>query len=176
MPSGGTLTFYGIISYDNKSTDLPSTAWPCRIRHVPRLVEPKLEINLSDYQPTINAIREKQYGNLISRYELQRENLSRTTQSRGAFRRVYNFLTYQDDNQQESEEQHNKNGVAEGDIEARKQDILYRNWIDLAPSTKQNLLIFEDEKFQLRTSVNGIKEVNDLVSLPNRFSFFVCFV
>jgi hypothetical protein len=42
---------------------------------------------------------------------------------------------------------------------------IYRSWCDLQGSTQQNLLLFEDENFRLRNTVEGESEVKELVSM-----------
>lgn len=116
--------------------ELPSTAWPCRLRHVPNQAVPKLEFDDAPFISGIAALKAARYGARLSSYNPPSED-------------VYDVM-FDEVAQTPTEE------------EVRMKE-LHAQWVDLHAATKHNLIQFEQPNFRLPSTATGHREVKNLV-------------
>lgn len=123
----------------NHRVELPSTAWPCRIRHAKGRTTPLLEVDPTSFQESINILKKLRYGGSMAGY---------VPPSDDTFADV---LT-------------GKPQSTASQADMQKLEI-YNKWADLHPLTKQNLLRFEEKDFKLPAKAKGEVDVRILVSI-----------
>ncbi|GBE87120.1 hypothetical protein SCP_1003670 [Sparassis crispa] len=145
------------------SDELPSTAWPCRLQHVKGQARPSLEIDASYFRLAIEQLKQHKYSILMDNFKPPDDDPF-----------AMSFDTDDDDDDQFGSFE----GIATPTPESQDtshQMQLYNKWVDLHPTTKANLRLFEQESFVLPVCANGEREVskllaqlNDIVRLCNR--------
>lgn len=92
----------------------------------------------------------------------------------------YNPKSVQAENSIESDDQERGPGIdyLESDMSENgptltehTKKIIYNDWVDLSPSTKENLLCFESPDFSLSEEASGLEDVKTLV---RHKLFFMC--
>ena len=121
--------------------DLPSTAWPCRLRHVEGQRVPELQFQADPFLSALTKLQGHQYGQKMRTYQPPSENLFDALLSDALF----------DALSEPSEEE----------VELRK---IHSEWIDLHADTRSNLLKFESPSFHLPRQATGEQDVKNLVS------------
>jgi len=116
--------------------ELPSTAWPCRLRHVPHQTIPKLEFDDGPFISGVAALQRAQYGAKLQAYEPPSDD-------------VYDVM-FEGETEPPTPEE----------VELKE---LYAQWVDLHAATKKNLLEFEKPSFRLPAAANGQAGVKKLV-------------
>ena len=129
----------------NTIAELPSTAWPCRLRHVEGQRVPELHFNADPFLSALKRLQYHQYGQKMQTYQPPSENLF--------------DLLLSDDLYASSE-------PSEEEVKLR---TIHSEWIDLHAVTRSNLLKFESPDFYLPRQASGAREVKNLVS-PIRHS------
>ena len=114
------------------------TAWPCRLRHVEGQSVPELQFEAEPFILALRKLQAHQYGRKMQTYQPPSEN-------------IFGALT-SDDPSEPSEE------------EALLRTI-HSQWVNLHPSTRENLLMFETPGFELPRLATGDRYVKILVSL-----------
>ena len=130
----------------NTIADLPSTAWPCRLRHVEGQRVPELHFQADPFLSALKKLQDHRYGEKMRTYQPPSENLFDALLSDALF----------DALSEPSEEE----------VELRK---IHSEWIDLHAHTRSNLLKFEKPDFYLPRQATGEQDVKNLVS-PARHS------
>ncbi|KAH7918876.1 hypothetical protein BV22DRAFT_1134271 [Leucogyrophana mollusca] len=135
------------------SDELPSTAWPCRVRHVRGQAMPSLEIDAPYFQEAIVGLQSKKVGFMMKGYSPPGEK---------------NLFSALFEDSQES------NIGTAAEITLKRE--LYKSWVDLHPKTKENLLKFEKNGYHIAEVASGedhvvdlLAQVNDIVRLCRRF-------
>jgi hypothetical protein len=118
-----------------KEAELPSTAWPCRLRHVPGQTVPELTFDSGPFFGGLAALQKARYGAKLETYEPPSED-------------PYDAM-FADEGE-----------PSEDDVKLRE---LYSKWVDLHAATKRNLSEFEDPRFELPKRARGHKKVKQLV-------------
>ncbi|KAH7927606.1 hypothetical protein BV22DRAFT_268537 [Leucogyrophana mollusca] len=131
------------------SDELPSTAWPCRVRHVRGQLTPSLEIDAAYFQRAINSLQHKKYGAMMQNY--------RPVADIDLFSALLDDDVFLEDDQHIEEDLHLINEKRE----------LYQRWIDLHPTTKNNLLRFERSGYRIAEWASGHDHVVDLLAQVN---------
>jgi hypothetical protein len=98
------------------TTELPSTAWPCRLRHVEGQTVPELQFQAEPFLAALKKLQAHQYGRKMQTYQPPPENMFEALLS--------------DAPSKPSEEE----------ILLR---TIHSQWIDLHAVTRDNLLKFE---------------------------------
>jgi hypothetical protein len=128
-------------SFSEQATDfteeLPATAWPCRLRHVPDQKIPRLEFDDGPFKSGLISLRIARYGEKLRTYQPPSEN-------------IYDVMF-----EGEVEE------PTAAEIQLKE---LHAQWIDLHAATKKNLLEFESPDFCLPSKATGYDNVKTLVS------------
>ena len=116
------------------AVDLPSTAWPCRVRHIKGRMVPTLELDVKPFQDAIVKLQGRHYAKMMANY---------TPPSDDPFAAVLagTRLTASDTQKLE----------------------VYNKWADLHQTTKDNLTLFENPKFKLPGKTKGEANVAVLV-------------
>ena len=140
------LTLVLLYTILNTIADLPSTAWPCRLRHVEGQRVPELHFQADPFLSALKKLQDHQYGQMMRTYQPPSENLFDALLS--------DYLS--DALSEPSEEE----------VMLRK---IHSQWIDLHAITRSNLLKFESPRFQLPRQATGEQDVKNLVS-PMRHS------
>ncbi|KLO15087.1 hypothetical protein SCHPADRAFT_279938 [Schizopora paradoxa] len=132
------------------SDELPETSWPCRVRHSPQTEHPFLDVNPALFLEALGTLQTKKFGTKAREHTF--------SASVGSL----------EDNASEDED---KPRAPPPDLENDPRAI-YEKLVDLQPKTRENLLRFEKENFVLRTHVEGLEtihevlqELNDIVRL-----------
>ena len=120
------------------STGLPSTVWPCRLRHVQGQTEPRLEYDQRPFLLGISSLRKEKFGEKLQTYSPPSENL-------------FDDMSSDIEKAPPTEEETKLRGI-------------HAHWINLHSQTKANLLQFEKEEFQLAEDASGEVAVTTLVS------------
>jgi hypothetical protein len=141
-----------VLVYILYHTELPSTAWPCRIRHVPGQLEPKIELDTSHFQEGIDALFAKQYGRALKTY---------TPPDDDPFAVLFDEF---DNNGSDIGDEMKSIGGQEKETESELR-VLYSKWIDLHPFTKDNLTKFEEGGYKLASTASGYEDVIKIVSI-----------
>ncbi|KIM23880.1 hypothetical protein M408DRAFT_332082 [Serendipita vermifera MAFF 305830] len=131
------------------SGELPSTAWPCRLRHVPGQTIPQLEFDDGPFLSGIAALQREKFGAKLRLYQPPSEN-------------IYDVM-FEGEPEEPSPE------------EIRLKE-LHAQWVDLHVATKKNLLEFEKPDFHLPSRATGhedvkklLSQLNDIVRLCHKF-------
>ena len=125
----------------NTITELPSTAWPCRLRHVEGQTDPQLQFMADPFLSALKKLQDHQYGRMMRTYQPPSENLFDSLLS-----------DWQSDALSEPSEE---------DLKLRE---IHSEWIDLHAYTRRNLLEFENPRFRLPAQATGERDVKNLVS------------
>ena len=112
----------------NIVTELPSTAWPCRLRHVEGQTVPELQFQAAPFLAALTKFQAYQYGRRMQTYEPPPENM-------------YEALLAGTPSEPSDEE-----------ILLRR---IHIQWIDLHAATRDNLLKFENPEFRLPRMATG---------------------
>jgi len=121
----------------NITAELPSTAWPCRIRHVEGQTVPELQFQAQPFLVALRKLQGRQYGRKMRTYQPPPDNIFEALLS--------------DAPSEPSEEE----------VLLRK---IHSQWIDFHAATRDNLLKFETPGFKLPRMATGEWEVKTLVS------------
>jgi hypothetical protein len=119
--------------------ELPSAAWPCRLRHVEGQTIPELQFQAEPFLAALKRLQAHQYGRRMQNYQPPAENM-------------FEALLSDDPPEEPSEEE----------ILLR---IIHSQWINLHVVTRDNLLKFETSGFKLPRMASGEQNVKTLVSL-----------
>ncbi|KDR69840.1 hypothetical protein GALMADRAFT_230492 [Galerina marginata CBS 339.88] len=132
------------------SDELPSTAWPCRLRHVPNQSIPTLMFDPKPFQEGLNNLQDKKIGSKMQDYKPLSDDPFDDT---GDTNVLDPLMT-----------------------ESEDYAGIYYNWKDLHQKTRENLLEFENPNFKLLSNVEGrdqvaklLGQLNDIVRLCHRF-------
>ena len=125
----------------NTIAELPSTAWPCRFRHVEGQIVPQLHFQADPFLSALRNIQDNQYGQKMRTYQPPSENL---------------FHSLLSDSQSDA--------LSEPSDEEVKLRKVHSAWIDLHANTRSNLLKFENPDFYLPGQATGEQDVKNLVS------------
>ena len=125
------------------TAELPSTAWPCRIRHVEGQTVPVLRYQVKPFLVALKRFRRHQYGRKMQTYQPPSEDP---------------FEAFDFDAPSEPSE------------EETLLRTIHSQWIDLHAATRDNLLKFETPGFRLPRMANGEQNVKDLVSFVSYHS------
>ena len=125
----------------NTIAELPSTAWPCRLRHVEDQRVPELHFQADPFLSALQKLQVNKYGQKMRTYQPPSENL---------------FDTLLSDNLSDALSE-----PSEEEVKLRK---IHSEWIDLHANTRSNLLKFESSRFQLPGQAKGEQDVKNLVS------------
>ncbi|KAH7927605.1 hypothetical protein BV22DRAFT_1127292 [Leucogyrophana mollusca] len=148
------------------SDELPSTAWPCRLQHVNGHPTASLEIDASYFQGAIGVLKTHKYGSMMANFMLPPD--------------VDPFAGVLDGDHSDDDECDMGNvnvtlNEAHTQEQARLREI-YTNWIDLHPTTKANLLRFEQDDYEIPGKACGedgilqLAQVNDVIRLCHRLN------
>ncbi|KAG8796745.1 hypothetical protein FRC17_007956, partial [Serendipita sp. 399] len=121
------------------SDELPSTAWPCRLRHVPGQKIPELTFDDGPFVSGLKALQKAQYGVRLKSYEPPSDD-------------SYDFML-----QPETR-------VEEEDSTLKE---LHAQWADLHAATRQNLDKFERPGYILPNKARGHADVKALLGILN---------
>ena len=121
----------------NITAELPSTAWPCRLRHVDGQTVPELQFQAEPFLVALKKLQAHQYGRKMRTYQPPPENMFEALLS--------------DAPSEPSEEE----------ILLR---TIHSQWIDLHAVTRDNLLKFEQPGYKLPRMATGEQNVKTLVS------------
>jgi hypothetical protein len=132
--SGDYRTPHTILSI---TAELPSTAWPCRLRHVDGQTVPELQFQAEPFLVALKKLQSHQYGRKMQTYQPPPENMFEALLS--------------DAPSEPSEEE----------VLLR---TIHSQWIDLHAVTRDNLLKFEIPGFRLPRMATGEQNVKTLVS------------
>ena len=119
------------------TAELPSTAWPCRVRHVEGQTDPELQFQAEPFLVALKKLQDCQYGRKMQNYQPPPEDMFEALHS--------------DAPPVPSEEE----------ILLR---TIHSQWIDLHAVTRDNLLQFETPRFRLPRMATGEQDVKVLVS------------
>ena len=119
----------------------PSTAWPCRLRHVEGQRVPELHFHADPFLSALKKLQHHQYGEKMRTYKPPSEDIFEA------------LLSDAPDAPSEPSEE---------EVELR---TIHREWIDLHANTHSNLLKFENPDFHLPRQATGEQDVKNLVSL-----------
>ena len=135
------MTLILLITILNTTAELPSTAWPCRLRHVEGQRVPELQFHADPFLSALKKLQHHQYGEKMQTYKPPSEDMFEAL-----------FSDAPDAPSEPSEEE----------VELR---TIHREWIDLHVVTHSNLLEFENPDFHLPRQATGEQDVKNLVSL-----------
>ena len=121
----------------NITAELPSTAWPCRFRHVEGQTVPELQFQAEPFLLALKELQDHQYGRKMQTYQPPPENM---------FEALLSEAPYEPSNE---------------DILLK---TIHNQWIDLHAVTRDNLLRFETPEFKLPRMATGEQNVKTLVS------------
>ena len=142
LPSDGeVMAFVPLCTILNASAELPSTAWPCRLRHVENQRVPELQYHAEPFLVALRTLQAHQYGQKMRTYQAPAEN---------PFESLLSDILSDVPSEPSAEE-----------VELR---TIHSQWIDLHTITKSNLLKFEDPRFELPKRARGQHDVKNLVS------------
>ncbi|KAG8824093.1 hypothetical protein FRC19_002548 [Serendipita sp. 401] len=121
------------------SDELPSTAWPCRLRHVPGQKIPELTFDDGPFISGLRALQKAQYSAKVKSYQPPSDD-------------SYDFML-------EPESR-----LGEEDSALKE---LHAQWADLHAVTRKNLDMFENSQFVLPNKATGHAEVKALLGILN---------
>jgi len=130
---------YGIL---NTITELPSTAWPCRLRHVEGQRVPELHFHADPFLVALKNLQAHQYGQRMQTYKPPSENIFDALLSDAL-----------------------PDAPSEPSEEEVKLRTIHGEWIDLHAATRGNLLKFENPRFELPKKATGEQDVKNLVGI-----------
>jgi len=138
LPSDGephdSLTPHHILSI---IPELPSTAWPCRLRHVEGQTIPELQFQAEPFLVALKKLQAHQYGRKMQTYQPPPENMFEALLS---------------------------DAPSEPSDEEIFLRTIHSQWIDLHAVTRDNLLKFETPGYRLPRMATGEQNVKVLVS------------
>ena len=134
-------TFILLNTVLNTIAELPSTAWPCRLRHVEGQRVPELHFQADPFLSALKRLQYHKYGEKMQTYEPPSEDV---------------FAALLSDTPDAPSE------PSEEEAELR---TIHREWIDLHVVTHSNLLEFENPDFHLPRQATGEQDVKNLVGL-----------
>jgi hypothetical protein len=138
LPSDGEATDFAFPEAILSITpELPSTAWPCRLRHVEGQTIPELQFQPDPFLAALKQLQAQQYGRRMQTYQPPPENMFEALLS--------------DAPSQPSEEE-------------VLLKTIHSQWIGLHAVTRDNLLEFETSGFKLPRMAFGERNVQTLVS------------
>jgi len=141
LPSdGGSVNYRTPHSILSITAELPSTAWPCRIRHVEGQTVPELQFQAEPFLVALRKLQDHQYGRKMQTYQPRPET---------------EFPALLPDAPSEPLEE---------EVLLR---TIYIQWIDLHADTRDNLLKFETPGFKLPQMATGEWKVKMLVSFKS---------
>ena len=121
--------------------ELPSTAWPCRLRHVEGQQVPELQFQVETFLSALKRLQDHQYGQKMQDFEPPSEN-------------IFDSLL---------------SDTPDAPSEPSKEEVklrrIHSEWIDLHAVTRSNLLKFENPRFHLPRQASGERDVKNLVSI-----------
>lgn len=117
--------------------ELPSTAWPCRLRHVEGQTVPELQFDAEPFLAALRELQDHQYGHKMKTYQPPPKDMLGSLLSEAP--------------PQPSEEE----------VKLR---MIHLRWMVLHSVTRENLLRFEDPSFELPRVASGEAAVKELVS------------
>jgi hypothetical protein len=123
-----------------------SNAWPCRIRHVLTQTNPTLQFRASAFLTALKKLQDHQYGRKMQTYRPPPENIFETLPSGAPYE------------------------PSDEEISLR---TMHSRWVDVNPSTRGNLLMFETPGFELPQMAIGEEDVKNLVCFVSGWT--VCF-
>jgi hypothetical protein len=126
----------------SRPAELPSTAWPCRLRHVEGQKVPELHFDPDPFLYALKKFRAHKYGKMMKIYKPAPENMFKPLPSDPPPDTLY--------------------ALSEEEFKLR---TIHSEWIDLHPITRANLLKFEDPHFSLPSMAAGEQGVKNLVGL-----------
>lgn len=135
LPSDGAFFVDYLVFKTDHKAELPSTAWPCRLRHVPGKSIPSLTFDPKPFRVGLEKLQAKKYGSKMQNYKPPSDN--------------------------PFDDPSDSNVLNPGNEDYTK---IYYNWKDLHQQTRKNLLEFEDPNFELLSNVEGREQVAKLVS------------
>lgn len=134
---------------DEDCSELPATAWPCRVRHATGIKEPVLEVDPRIFQKALKELQRLQYGVKLKDYSPEAPEDDPFS---GILDDDTSFLSTTDESSPAT------------DTKSEKElHSLYNICSDLQPKSRENLLKFERKDFVLRDRVEGLKAVHELV-------------
>lgn len=143
LPSDGEMIALLLLcTILNALVELPSTAWPCRLRHVENQRVPELQYHAEPFLVALRRLQAHQYGQKMRTYQPPSENI---------------FDSLLSDSPPDV--------PSEPSAEEVKLRTIHREWIDLHIVTRSNLLKFENPRFELPKKATGQHDVKNLVSL-----------
>jgi len=119
------------------SDKLPSTAWPCRVRHVEGQTIPELQFQAEPFLVALKKLQAYQYGRKMQAYQPPPENMFEALLSAAP---------------------------SEPSEEETLLRTIHSQWVNLHATTRDNLLKFEKPGFTLPQSASGEQDVGNLVS------------
>lgn len=135
-------------------SELPATAWPCRLRHDPNAQIPQLVVNTKYFDAPLKELRRRGIGAAMESYKPPDDYL----------------LTLAGD---DDDDDYSFDGSDNTSFQISGRDgddsALYHDWKDLHEYTKHNLKTFEDPSFRLPSSASGDEAVVHLVRCFLRF-------
>ena len=121
--------------------ELPSTAWPCRLRHVEGQRVPELQFHAEPFLSALKRLQDHQYGQKMRDFKPPSEN-------------IFDSLL---------------SDAPDAPSEPSKEEVklrrIHSEWIDLHAVTRSNLLKFENPRFHLPRQASGERDVKNLVSI-----------
>jgi hypothetical protein len=137
LPSNGEsndfCTPHSILSF---TAELPSTAWPCRLRHVGGQTVPVLQFQPEPFLLALKKLQDHQYGRRMQTYQPPPENMLEALLPSAP------------------------SELSEEEILLR---TIHSQWVDLHAVTRDNLLKFETPGFKLPRMATGEQNVKILV-------------
>jgi hypothetical protein len=119
-------------------SELHSSAWPCRIRHVQGQTDFKLQFQAEAFLTALEMLQAHQYGRKMQTYRPPPENMFGTLPSDALYE------------------------TSDEEILLR---TIHSQWIDVNPFTRDNLLRFETPGFELPRMATGEEDVKNLVCI-----------
>jgi len=127
LPSDGALFFFDYAaSKSDHNVELPSTAWPCRLRHVPGKCVPTLTFDPKPFRMALKNLQANKFGSKMQDYKPPSDD------------------PFDDSSDADVPNPANEDYTA-----------IYYSWKDLHQQTRKNLLEFEDPDFNLPSSAEG---------------------
>ena len=137
LPSDGEVEDSRAINVLIITTELPSTAWPCRLRHIEGQTVPELHFQPDPFLAALKELQVHQYGRKMQTYEPPTEDM---------FEELFSSTPSE---------------PFEEEVMLR---TIYSQWADLHAVTRDNLLEFETPGFELPRMASGEQNVRNLVN------------
>jgi len=136
LPSDGVpFLFDYCISRSDLKAELPSTAWPCRLRHVPGQSIPTLTFDPQPFRTGLEKLQIERFGSKMQDYKPPSDDPFDDTPD-----------------------------IDVPDASTTDYSRIYYSWKALHQQTRKNLLEFETPGFKLLSNVEGRDQVAKLVS------------